>query len=437
MWEIKNKLFFHLLGNTLVCSIANNFIWFALVFWVYLETKSIMVSSFIWGIYLFAVLISGIFFGALVDHNRKKNIMLGSTSVALFFFLVSGGIFFITPLETFSSITSFPLWLLIICIMLWVIIGNIRMIAMSTMMTLLFDDKNRDKANGFLWMADGLAFWIASVFSGLTIGFLWMGWAIWMTLFASFLWIIHLLFLTFPKEDFSYHITEWSKIDIIGTIKIISGISGLFWLIFFSMFNNFLWWVFMSLMDPYGLSLVSVQVWWFIWGALSFAFIFWGIIISKWWLGKNPIKTLLLANVAMWIVCIFFTSISSIVLTTMWLFFFMSLHPYIEASEQTILQKVVPFHRQGRVFGFSQSVEQIASPLTAFFIWPITELFVVPFMASDVWNTLFASWFGTTQDRAIALVFSIAWMIGLIVTLLAFFSKSYTKLSNIYVEENK
>ncbi len=437
MWEIKNKLFFHLLGNTLVCSIANNFIWFALVFWAYLETKSIMVSSFIWGIYLFAVLISGIFFGALVDHNRKKNIMLGSTSVALFFFLVSGGIFFITPLETFSSITSFPLWLLIICIMLWVIIGNIRMIAMSTMMTLLFDDKNRDKANGFLWMANGLAFWIVSVFSGLTIGFLWMWWAIWMTLFASFLWIIHLLFLTFPKEDFSHHITEWSKIDIMGTIKIISGISGLFWLIFFSMFNNFLWWIFMSLMDPYGLSLVSVQVWWFIWGALSFAFIFWGIIISKWWLGKNPIKTLLLANVAMWIVCIFFTSISSIVLTTMWLFFFMSLHPYIEASEQTILQKVVPFHRQGRVFGFSQSVEQIASPLTAFFIWPITELFVVPFMASDVWNTLFASWFGTTQDRAIALVFSIAWMIGLIVTLLAFFSKSYTKLSNIYVEENK
>lgn len=138
MWEIKNKLFFHLLGNTLLCSIANNFIWFALVFWAYLETKSIMLSSFIWGIYLFVILISGIFFGALLDHNKKKNVMLTSTWVVLLFFVVSGTIFFSQPWEAFSSIESFPLWLMIICVLLWVIVGNIRMIAMSTMMTLLF-----------------------------------------------------------------------------------------------------------------------------------------------------------------------------------------------------------------------------------------------------------------------------------------------------------
>ncbi len=435
MQYVKNKLFFHLLGNTLVCSVATNFIWFALVFWAYLETKSIMVSSFIGGIYLFVVLISWIFFGAFVDHNKKKNVMLISTWGAFLFFLLSGIIFFTQPLENFTTITSFSLWGLIICIMLWVIIGNIRMVAMSTMMTLLFNDEARDKANGLLWIANGFAFWIVSIFSWLTVGFLWMGWAIGITLFTSLLWIIHLSFLIFPKEDFSHHVTEWKKIDLIGTIQIISGISGLFGLIFFTMFNNFLWWVFMSLMDPYGLSLVSVEIWWFIWGALSFAFIFWWMIVSKWGLGKNPIKTLLLANIAMWIVCIFFTSISSIILTTIGLFFFMSIHPYIEASEQTILQKVVPFHRQWRVFWFSQSVEQIASPLTAFCIGPITELVVVPFMTSEIWQTFFSSWFGTTQDRAMALVFSIAWFIGLIVTLFAFLSKSYLNLSNIYMKE--
>lgn len=435
MQYIKNKLFFHLLGNTLVCSVATNFIWFALVFWAYLETKSIMVSSFIGWIYLFVVLISWIFFGAFVDHNKKKNVMLVSTWGAFSLFLLSGVIFLSQPIENFTTITSFSLWGLIICIMLWVIIGNIRMIAMSTMMTLLFDDEHRDKANWLLWIANGLAFGIVSVFSGLTIWFLWMGWAILITLFANLIGIIHLLFLIFPKEDFSHHSIEWKKIDIIGTIKIISGISGLFGLIFFTMFNNFLWWVFMSLMDPYGLSLVSVQTWGFIWGALSFAFIFWWMIVSKWGLGKNPIKTLLLTNILMWIVCIFFTSISSIIVTTIGLFFFMSLHPYIEASEQTILQKVVPFHRQGRVFWFSQSVEQIASPITAFLIWPITELFMIPFMTSDIWNTLFNSWFGTTQDRAIALVFSLAWIIGLVITLLAFLSKSYKNLSTVYLEE--
>lgn len=60
----------------------------------------------------------------------------------------------------------------------------------------------------------------------------------------------------------------------------------------------------------------------------------------------------------------------------------MFFHPIAEACEQTILQKVVPFERQGRVFGFAQSVEQTASPLTAFFIGPIAELFVIPFMKS-------------------------------------------------------
>ena len=38
------------------------------------------------------------------------------------------------------------------------------------------------------------------------------------------------------------------------------------------------------------------------------------------------------------------------------------------AAEQTVLQRVVPFERQGRVFGFAQSVEQAASPLTAFLV---------------------------------------------------------------------
>ena len=38
---------------------------------------------------------------------------------------------------------------------------------------------------------------------------------------------------------------------------------------------------------------------------------------------------------------------------------------YAEAAEHTTLQKVVPFERQGRVFGFAQSVEQAATPVTA------------------------------------------------------------------------
>ena len=64
---------------------------------------------------------------------------------------------------------------------------------------------------------------------------------------------------------------------------------------------------------------------------------------------------------------------------------YMLLVPFAEAAEQTVLQQVVPYERQGRVFGFAQSVEQAASPLTAFLIGPITQFAVIPFM-TDGWG---------------------------------------------------
>lgn len=54
-----------------------------------------------------------------------------------------------------------------------------------------------------------------------------------------------------------------------------------------------------------------------------------------------------------WVVCGVFALRSSIVLLTVGMFIFLSVMPYIEASEQTVLQRVVPYERQGRVFGFA------------------------------------------------------------------------------------
>ena len=81
-------------------------------------------------------------------------------------------------------------------------------------------------------------------------------------------------------------------------------------------------------------------------------------------------RTLLLVNLVLWTVTVLFPLRSSIVLLAAGMAVFMLLMPFAEAAEQTVLQKVVPFERQGRVFGFAQSVEQAASPLTAFLIGP-------------------------------------------------------------------
>ena len=121
------------------------------------------------------------------------------------------------------------------------------------------------------------------------------------------------------------------------------------------------------------------------------------------------------------------------VLLTVGMAIYMLLIPYAEASEQTILQRVVPYERQGRVFGFAQSVEMAASPLTAFLIGPITQLIFIPFMTTGAGADQIGSWFGTGPDRGIALVFVLTGIIGLGVTILALLSRPYRQLSEHYI----
>jgi DHA3 family multidrug efflux protein-like MFS transporter len=94
------------------------------------------------------------------------------------------------------------------------------------------------------------------------IGQLGMIWAVGIGMVVMLAVITHLLILHFPAEP---HLDERhdddKKVDIRGTICIILSIPGLMAMIFFAMFNNFLGGVFMALMDAYGLSLVSVEIW--------------------------------------------------------------------------------------------------------------------------------------------------------------------------------
>ena len=130
--------------------------------------------------------------------------------------------------------------------------------------------------------------------------------------------------------------------------------------------------------------------------------------------------------------CIFFTIQHSIVLlaigTFIWMFFF----PFIEAVEQTIFQKVVPPERLGRVIGFAHSIEQSASPLTAFLIGPIAQFVFIPFMTTGAGVEWIGGWFGTGMGRGIALVFTAAGIVGLAVTAAARRSRAYRLLSSRY-----
>jgi MFS transporter, DHA3 family, multidrug efflux protein len=111
--------------------------------------------------------------------------------------------------------------------------------------------------------------------------------------------------------------------------------------------------------------------------------------------------------------------------------------PVVEAAEHTVIQKVVPFTEQGRVFGFAQSLETVASPVSAFLVGPLAQFVAIPLMTDGAGARLIGSWFGTGPDRGMALIFIAAGLIGLLVTLLAFRSRGYHRLTRSYKSEDQ
>ena len=67
------RAFYHLLVNTTVAGIINFTVWFAITFYVFLQTRSVFATGMISGIYLVFTAASSIWFGSIVDHNKKKD----------------------------------------------------------------------------------------------------------------------------------------------------------------------------------------------------------------------------------------------------------------------------------------------------------------------------------------------------------------------------
>jgi DHA3 family multidrug efflux protein-like MFS transporter len=107
----------------------------------------------------------------------------------------------------------------------------------------------------------------------------------------------------------------------------------------------------------------------------------------------------------------------------------MTLIPAVEAAEQTVIQKVVPFRTQGRVFGFAQAFESAAAPVTAFLIAPIAEFMIIPYMDSDAGREAWGWLLGEGSARGIALVFLVAGLVMVVAASLAFLTKSYRRIS--------
>ena len=426
-------VFRRLLVNTLVTGVTSSFLWFALTFWVYLETRSVVATGIIGGAFSISAAIIGPLFGTFVDRHRKKTALMATTAIAAACFALASATYVVAPADDLLQISSAWFWLLVAVTLVGSVTAQMRGIALSTCVTLLVPESARDRANGMVGTVTGISFAITAVFSGLVIGQLGMGWAYGAALALTVLALAHMATIDIDEPEIQRHSDEPAApmFDLRGALSAIAAVPGLMMLILLAAFNNLLAGVFLALMDAYGLELVSVEQWGLLWGLISMAFIAGGLFVARFGLGSSPVRVVLAGNFVNWTVCALFAIRSSILLVTVGMIVWLALIPMIEAAEQTVLQKSIPFERQGRVFGFAQMVENAASPLTAFLMAPIAEAVFMPFMTDGKGADWIGDWFGTGPERGIALMFTLAGMIGMLATAIAWRSRSYRQLARV------
>jgi len=429
------RTFAQVLVNTAVANVTTSFLWFALTFWVYLETRSVLATGIIGGAYMLLVAVFSMAFGTIVDRHRKHLVMVFAGVVTLIAFSIGGGLYLVFPESSLLDLGGPWFWLFSGIILFGAVIENMRNIALSTVVTLLIPTERHANANGLVGTVQGLAFMVTSVFSGLAIGLLGMGWTLLIAISLSAAALLHLLFLRIPEEQPQQDGERRPLIDLRGSITAVRAATGLFALIIFSTFNNFIGGVYMALMDPYGLELFPVEVWGIVLGVTSTGFIVGGLLIAKFGLGRNPIRTMLLLVILMGVLGALFTIRDWWWLYAAGIWLYMTLIPAVEAAEQTVIQKVVPFREQGRVFGFAAAFESAAAPVTAFLIAPIAEFIIIPFMDSDAGRADFGWLLGAGEARGIALVFLIAGIIMVFAAIAAFFTRSYRRISAQYLDQ--
>lgn len=430
--------FRQLLVNTLGTGVTSSFVWFALTFWVFLETRSVVATGVIGGMFSISSAVIGPFFGTYVDRHRKHEALVLTSMISTACFALATTVFVTVDASDLLRLTSPWFWVLVAATLLGSVAGQMRGIALSTCVTLLVPEPQRDRANGMVGTVTGLSFAITSVFSGLVIGQLGMGWALYGSLVLTAAALVHIGTIRFDEpepEAVEAGAPRRPAVDVRGALEAIRAVPGLGLLIGLAACNNLLGGVFMALMDAYGLSLVSVEAWGFLWGFISLAMIAGGIVVSRRGLGRNPVRVVVVGNLVNWAVCTVFPIRSSIVLLTIGMVVWLSLMPAIEAGEQTVLQRAIPYDKQGRVFGFAQLVENAASPLTAFLMAPLAETVFMPWMTDGSGADLIGDWYGAGPDRGLALMFTLAGLLGVVVTTAALLSRPYRRLSEAATRE--
>ena len=91
------RAFYQVLANTAIANVTSSYLWWALTFWAYLETRSVLATAIIGGSYMLLVAVFGVVFGVIVDRTKKKAVMVLSSMITLVTYLLAGALYLSFP----------------------------------------------------------------------------------------------------------------------------------------------------------------------------------------------------------------------------------------------------------------------------------------------------------------------------------------------------
>ena len=199
--KTRAQTFAHVLGNTAVAMLGTSFIWFGITFWAYLETRSVLATSFLGGAYMLGLAVFGVPFGSLIDRHHKHKVMVASAVGTAALFLLAAVVFLLTPPELLIDLGRPWFWLFTGLILGGALLASVRSISLSTVVTILVESDKRANANGLVGTVNGVMMMVTGMLSGLAIGQLGLFWTLMISLGLVLASLVHLLTVRIPEPE--------------------------------------------------------------------------------------------------------------------------------------------------------------------------------------------------------------------------------------------
>lgn len=384
----------------LVSQVGSGLTTFALGVWVYSQTNS--VSQFA------VVLLSGTvpatvlfpFAGALVDRSNRRLVMIACNLALTINSMVLIGLLWSNRLEV---------WHIYIAVAVASLVNSFNWPAYSTIIPLLVQKKHFGRANGMMQGAEALAQLIAPVVAGILVVTIKLRGVLLIDCATFVFALLTLAVVSVPavsnSEEEGAERKSLLREAAYGWSYIASR-AGLFGLLMFFAFSNFLTGAIEVLVQPLILSFASPAALGRVLSIGGSGMLVGSIVMSIWGGPRKRVLGILGFHLVGSLGFMFIGWRPSLVLITISAFVVFFCMPIINGSNRTLMNTKVEMGAQARVFAVSRMMTSLAQPLGYLIAGPLADKIFGPMLAPNgVLAGSVGRILGTGPGRGIGLVF--------------------------------